>query len=188
MQKPPAERMIHVHAKNVSEVPAGVVHAFNRARGQEIAVVALKDGTLIVGRDDTVHDLRATPESMAIQAACRYQKDMGLKTPWDLGGATLYTKVRDVGPLAYAEAQWANVTNWTTVNRIAGSRAVPPTEAADAPNRDLFGSVAAKPYNQPGSAIKVIHLGSFANKAQHVWRDKLAATAHPEDILYNGIK
>ena len=187
MQKRVGQGMISVNSQKPADLPPAVAKVFADACAPT-AVVCMPDGSLIVGHDDTMHDLRATAESSAIQSACRYQKASGAKTPWDLGGATLYTPTFDIGPLAYAEAQWANVTHWQVVGPLRGQFRLVTHESQYTSNHQLFMAVAAKPYNQPGSAVTVIHVAKFDNKAQHAWQDKLAATVHPEDILYNGIK
>src|SRR5690606_35973959 len=72
-------------------------------------------GSVYPGIDDTAKHFTRTPEVKAIHAAIFDRKAQMAGQPWDLGGATLYTRTGDIGPMAYAECQWAHVTSWVHV-------------------------------------------------------------------------
>lgn len=119
----------------------------------------------------------AHPESAAIHAACTAQKQSAQATPWNLDGAVLYTDAAIIGPLTYAEAQWANIAQ--IVSTGDSSR----DEAPGIGNADLFDIIATRPYTHPRSALSLIRLEPFANRAQHEWR---ARADRGEARFYNG--
>ncbi|WP_435640522.1 hypothetical protein [Micavibrio aeruginosavorus] len=146
------------------------------------ARVVTPDGTIYDGADAraSAQTPLFTPEIQAIYTACRAQKKGGVDEPWNLRQAVLYTTAPMIGPLMYAESQWANI------GRIVQCDGPPvPAEAPDATNDALFAVVAARPYNGPQAAVHVVRVTPFANLAQHEWARLSAAgqVAH-----YNGIE
>ena len=113
-------------------------------------------------------------ETRAIQKMSQLKKDRGDSAPWDLSGSVLYTRTRSIGPVAYAECQWAHIGQWITVDD--GGDAGHP-EAPDISNHDLFRVVATRPYTHPQSALRFLRIQPFANLAQKEWR-KLAKLGH----------
>ncbi|MGZ9108977.1 MAG: hypothetical protein ACXW4B_09180 [Micavibrio sp.] len=168
MTKPEEQRLIRVER---GVPPAGI------APGQ--AAVVMPDGTAFTADDDREDDVIATAEIGAIRAACAAGKKAGAETPWDLGGAVLYAPVDVVGPLMYAESQWANI------GRIFLTGETGRSEAPGIGNAELFSTIAARPYNHETSALRIIRLQPFANLAQHEW-----ARLHREEPsrikVYNG--
>lgn len=159
MTKAPGERLIAVQSCTPDECPA----RFRAALEQGHAVIASPDGYHFVGVDARSSDVVATAEISAIRAACRAEQTSGSPTPWDLEGAVLYSPAQALGPLMYAEAQWANIGRITLLAMASAQ------EAADIGNDDFFGVVAARPYNKAGAAVQIIRLSPFENKAQHEW-------------------
>lgn len=156
---PAAQRMIPHH------------HAATLPAGHPGSAAAVEQGGRWF-RGDGAH-----PESVAIHAACIAQKEAGRAEPWNLGGATLYTDTDIIGPLTYAEAQWANI------GRIVSTGNATRTEAPGIGNADLFEIIATRPYPHPRSALSLIRLCPFANRAQHAWRGHVD---RGEAFFYNG--
>ncbi|AGH99026.1 hypothetical protein [Micavibrio aeruginosavorus] len=146
------------------------------------ARVVMPDGAAYDGADGRMAQGTPlfTPEIQAIYTACRAQKKAGVDEPWNLRRAVLYTTAPAVGPLMYAESQWANIGR---IVQCDGPVAL--TEAPDATNDALFAVVAARPYNGPGTAVHVVRVTPFANLAQHEWArlSEAGQVAH-----YNGIE
>lgn len=118
------------------------------------------------------------PESAAICIACRARKESGDDTPWDLKGAVLYTDAAEIGPLTYAEAQWANVGKIVSIGKVQRS------DAPDITNADLFEIITTRPYTHAHSALDIRRVTPFANRAQHAWRARMESGAGRS---YNGM-
>ncbi len=185
MQKSRADRMIDHQDQGVADIPQAVADIFEKS-DQAVAVIAMPDGMLIEGGDNRAHDMMATPEVSAIRNAARIQKSNGAQTPWDLGKATLYTSTKTPGPLGYAECQWANVTQWVSVDHDRADMWAT-QEAKGIENDRFFNVIAAQNYNLSGATLYVKRLEPFENKAQHTWKRKLESEADPDSLLYNGI-
>ena len=185
MQKPRGAGMISVDHKDASDIPAAVARIFEES-DKPVSVIVQSGGQIIAGYADRDSDLMATSEVSAIRSAARAQKADGVQTPWDLDGATLYTSTSDVGPLGYAECQWANVTGWVAVEHPRADDWAT-QEARGISNTAFFDVIAAKQYNDPSSRVAVKRIEPFENKAQHAWRKKLDDSDDPSDVLYNGI-
>ncbi len=168
MTKPEEERLIRIER---GSGPAGI------APGQ--AAVVMPDGTVFTADDDREDDVIATAEIGAIRAACAAGKAAGTDTPWDLRGAVLYAPVDVVGPLMYAESQWANI------GRIVLTGEAGRNEAPGVGNAALFHAVAARPYNHEASALRVMRLQPFDNRAQHEWA-RLNREEPSKIRVYNG--
>ncbi|QQG36540.1 MAG: hypothetical protein HYS17_01750 [Micavibrio aeruginosavorus] len=178
MLKPEGARLIRVDTIARDRL----THAVQEELLQHEAVVETARG-LYAGGDERDHHFTLTPEVTALRAACLHNRENGSATPWDLQRATLYTTTAQIGPLAYAEAQWANIARWV---RVAGAESFTPTEAPDISNNDLFAAVAARPYNHSHSALQVIHISPFANRGQQEWA-RLQAERPERLKTYNGI-
>ena len=159
MTKGPADRLIAVEHCALNDCPVRIRDEL--ARGH--AVVSGHDGYSFAGADARDEDIVATAEISAIRAACRAEQSSGSPTPWDLEGGVLYSPAFAVGPLMYAEAQWANIS------RIALTGQATAQEAADIGNERFFSVIAARPYNGTDAAARIIRLSPFENKAQHEW-------------------
>ena len=176
MTKAPGERLIAVEQRNLGECP----QHFREALAQGHAVIAGNDGYHFIGHDARGDDVVATAEISVIRKACRAEQASGSLTPWDLEGGVLYSPAAAVGPLMYAEAQWANIS------RIALVAQNSVQEAADIGNDAFFSVIAARPYNGAGAAAQIIRLSPFENKAQHEWARQRAED--PEATRqYNGL-
>ena len=148
------------------------------------AIVTRGDCVLGLGydqRDDKV--LFRTAECTALHAASNSLKLEGSSTPWNLGGACLYTFNQNIGPLCYTECQWAAVGQ---IICLAPREDMPHTgtelQEQDCPSCDnnaLFQHL-SDGYNAPWSMVHVVRDARFANLAQKEWARK------SERIYYNG--
>jgi tRNA(Arg) A34 adenosine deaminase TadA len=148
------------------------------------ALVVGKSGRILAfGEDERARSgLFATAECVALANASRVQRDLGMEAPWDLRGATLYTLTQDVGPLAYAEAQWYGVGRIVCVPPGARGLLLAQThESRDCRNAFLF-SALADGFNNPKSALAVFRDETHENVAQEAWFLKTDRT------MYNGTK
>ena len=188
---PAAGGTIDLVTSAAAEVPESVQAAFRDAT-RPIAVVALGDKVLAIGRDRRDEDITATPEVDALRKACRDARAAEMaKNPesarfaptWNLNRAVLYTASLDAGPLAYAESQWTNVSAIVTVRGHEGRFNPRPDEAPGINNREFFGVVALG-YNREGSALRIMHVADFPNLAQKQWRKQLEERG--DAMLYNG--
>ena len=94
-------------------------------------------------------------------------------------GHVLITTNQNIGPMARATAQWANVSAIITL-ADEGLRHLGTNEAPGISNADFMRVIQA-PYNSADSAITIVHLpDGFENKAQHAFADKVVK------IVYNG--
>lgn len=159
MTRDAAERLIAVEHRALTDCP----EPFRAALSAGKAVIASADGYHFMGQDARENDVIATAEIAAIRAACRAEQASGSPTPWDLEKGVLYSPAAAMGPLMYAEAQWANIA------RIVLTAQVTAQEAANIGNEDFFRVVAARPYNGEGAAAQIIRLSPFENKGQHEW-------------------
>ncbi len=176
MTKPEEARLIKIENIPYEQLPTAVQLRF----GETSAVVQGRAG-IFGGIDDRARHFTFTPEVTAMRAAAQAQKAKGADTPWDLQKATLYSAARQIGPLAYAEAQWANIARWV---RVSAQKEVP-GEAPGISNDDLFRAIGARPYNNQYSALRVVRVMPFDNRGQHEWA-KLQKS-NPELKNYNGV-
>lgn len=172
-QNIPGTGLIKQKFLDMQDIPEPV-RSFMRREGPCAVVVSQQDVDYATGE---------RPEISAIQKISAQKKKRGDPAPWDLGGAILYTCVRDIGPMAYAECQWSHVACWVTVSGCGGH--VERQEAPGISNHDLFRVVAARPYTHPQSALHFLHIRPFANLAQQEWQ-KLSKLGKVQS--YNGIK
>lgn len=170
-QKIPGTGLVHQRVVKLMEMPT-MLRTKMVDVAAPIALIATKDRVL-VGTGDS-------PEISAIHFASAMQKRAGIEAPWNLRGATLYSLTPDIGPMAYAECQWANVAHWVTVDHPDG-KLFATHESPGISNGDLFRIIATRPYTNPASALNFLHLTPFANLAQHEWRNR------PDLQRYNGI-
>ena len=179
MLKPAAERLIKIESLPIDRLPQAVQESLIYAP----AVVLADDVGLSPGQDERAAHFTFIPEVTALRGACALRKAKGASDPWDLRKATLYTTTTQIGPLAYAEAQWANVARWV---QVSGDSTRTPTEAPQINNDALFHAVAVRPYNNQHSALRVVRIEPFANLGQHEWAK--IQTEDPERLkTYNGV-
>lgn len=170
MTKPEGSRLIAIETMTPEQLPDDV-------RNLLPAAIVMSGEGLISGHDERTTHFTFTPEVTAIRAACHVRKKCGADEPWDLKRTTLYSTSTEIGPLAYAEAQWANIARWVRV--VSHHQAAPEAPAIN--NDALFRVIAARPYNQKISALHMIQVTPFDNKAQHEW------TKNPHLKNYNGV-
>lgn len=179
MLKAPSARLIKIESVSMDRLPQAVQENLAYAP----AVVQTDDVGLSNGRDERDVHFTFTPEITALRGACAVRRAKGAADPWDLHKATLYTTTAQIGPLAYAEAQWANVARFVLVT---GDVTNVPDEAPQINNDDLFQAVAMRPYNNERSALQIVHIEPFDNLGQHEWAKLLAE--NPERLkTYNGV-
>lgn len=167
-----------------ADLPSGVRAAFEDADDRPLALVTSPDGNEILAtgtaeRDsepDGVHRYDKTALLAALHQASERKRQAGVFESWDLNGAQLITNVRDVGPLAYAETLWCNLSNITIVQDTASEAVdLAAREDPQQPNRDLFKAVAAE-YNSAETPVRTRFLGNpdDANAAHRYWAAHVA--------------
>jgi hypothetical protein len=171
MQERIGQGAIRLHSAPSPKMSADLAAVFAGAT-EPVAAVELADGTVIAGHEDKEHGAGITAESDAIHKAWQYMADHGAENPHDLGGAKLYTPTFIPGPVAYAEAGESGIADWVIAGPLPNQRKLVTQEAPDISNHLLFDLVAARPYNQPGSAVTVMPLTPFVSKALAVWKQK----------------
>lgn len=176
MTKPEGVRLIRIENIPYEQLPAGV-----QLRFEETSAVVQTSAGIFGGTDERARHFALTPEVTAMRAAAQAQKAKGATEPWDLQKATLYSAATQIGPLSYAEAQWANIARWV---RVSAQKDVSP-EAPGISNDDLFRAIAARPYNNQYSALRVVRVAPFDNRGQHEWA-KLQQS-NPDLKNYNGV-
>lgn len=177
MLKEEDKRLINIETLTFKKLPDDV-----RGCLQSNAAVVHTDNVLFSGNDERYIHFTFVPEVTALRAACHARKYKGADEPWDLKRATLYTTAAQIGPLAYAEAQWANVARWV---RVTGREIDVPSEAPAISNDALFHAVALRPYNNQHSALQVIRIEPFANLGQREWAKLQIENPHLKN--YNGV-
>lgn len=173
--------LIRTRCASLNDAPTEVRDIMRNNALIEAALV--KEGEILgVGYDQrTPHNLYETAECVAIHAASRALREAGSQTPWNLRGATLYTTNADIGPLSYAEGQWAGITDVVLLKEAACLRAQN-TKALDCPDctNPVFFQKIAQGYNTPWSAIHVLCDPRFPNLGQQAW------AAQTTRVCYNG--
>ncbi len=169
-------RLIAIENSDLQTLPASLQERLQQGH----ALVQMGD-VLFTGTDQRDQHFTHTAEVSALRAAALRQKQQGHATPWDLQRATLYTPAAQIGPLAYAEAQWANIA------RIIKLKPARPTagEAPGVSNEALFRAIATRPYNNPHSVLRVVRVRPFANLGQHEWAT--LQQNNPDLKNYNGV-
>ncbi|HOO50912.1 MAG TPA: hypothetical protein PLK94_06450 [Alphaproteobacteria bacterium] len=164
------------------DTPDSVLSLLKQAGDQPFAVVVAKDGSIMSYATDT-RDLANDGQNLtektaivsALYGAAAKLREGGTFESWNLEGATLYTNIRDIGPKAYAESLWYNLSSIQVVaestSDLIDSLA---EEAPGIPNRDLFGKVAAD-YDSAASPIQVTFMGDpdEASAAHLLWKARL---------------
>lgn len=149
-------------------LPEEVKRYFEDNVGKPAAIIVSADGAVVLSQqtDNRVSGGINQPEQTAIISAIQAASlDKRAKTgtgmgAWDLGGATIYTNITDIGPLAYAETLWSNIASVKLVPSYGGdtinllAREVPGID-----NVSLFKAVAAD-YNTDQSPLQVLHMPS----------------------------
>lgn len=176
------EGLIKVTPKGSDELNDAVRILFRGSPDPVSAVV--RDGHILSISGDLRNEEApfASADYTAIQMACHDQKNQNVTQPWNLREATLYTSSLEVGPLAYTECQWANITR---IIPVKDARCRAANDARNISNEALGQVVGTVSYNHPKSAVVMVHLEGFANKAQHGWRERMEKLGN--SILYNGI-
>ncbi len=176
MTKPENARLIRIENIPYEQLPT----AIQTRLSQTGAVVQSQEG-LFAGKDEREKHFTLTPEVTAMRAAAQALKTKGAAEPWDLKQATLYSASMQIGPLSYAEAQWANIARWVRVS----AQKEAPSEAPGIDNNDLFRAIGARPYNNQHSTLRVVRITPFDNLGQHEWA-KLQQD-NPDLKNYNGV-
>ena len=168
-----------VDAGDVSDEIQGL---FEKAVGTPIAVVVRADGSVLsVGREgrDYEGDAINAPERSAIVSAL-YEAAAGLRAQgrfeaWDLEGACLYTNISSIGPVAYSESLWYNLSGIRVVGEFV-SEAVNESaqELPGMGNAELFAQVAGE-YDSESMPLRVSFGGDpeRASVAHLLWKAKM---------------
>ena len=152
---------------------------FETAGHHPVAVVVGKDGrSLAYGidlRDPEWADGINLPENTAIvsalHAAAQELRKQGVFESWNLDGARIVTNITDIGPQAYAETLWYNLSGVDVVAEYGGDVVdMLAQEVPGVPNREIF-KKAAQDYNVEGASIGVQFRGdpAEASIAHQYW-------------------
>ncbi len=175
---------IAVDHANSSDLPEGVDSILRRAGSQPVAIIVRTDGSILssaVDQRSLGGDAMNRPEKTALvgalyQAAANLREDEGKFESWDLEGARLFTNVRDIGPMAYSESLWYNLSGISVVDEYTDAAVdCVAQELPGTGNAELFKQVAAD-YDDPASPLKVIFHGDpeEASVAHLLWKAKMA--------------
>jgi hypothetical protein len=178
MQERIGQGAIKLHSEPSPPMGSALSAVFSGAT-KPVAAVLLADGTVIAGHEDKNNGIGVTAESDAIHKAWQHMADSGASNPHDLSSAKLYTPTFIPGPIAYAEAEESGIADWVVTGPLPNQRKLMTQEAPDISNHLLFDLVAARPYNQPGSAVTVMPLTPFAGKALALWQQKHQSAPAP---------
>ncbi len=183
LARPVTDRAIPVERTSPHDLPDFPGVSLRRARGPVAAVIGAT--VRLIGRDQRRRDWVQTPELSVLRGASAALMAAGVDRPWDLQRATLITTAAALGPLAYAECQWANIGR---ILLLPGTSRRAHEEAPDLPG-PLYRAIVDRPYNGPAAAIRVIAVAGFANRAQHLWAERQAALSDAARARrqYNGL-
>ncbi|HCQ71374.1 MAG: hypothetical protein CL570_07905 [Alphaproteobacteria bacterium] len=170
---------------NTPETPAIVKDLFDCYGSTPFAVITEPNGNLITQSADTrsitqsIDEPEKTAIVSALYKAAAHNKAQNKDQPWNLQGAKLYTNITDIGPLAYTESLWYNLSEINLLpdysSEVINEQA---QELSGTTNTDLFLQVTAE-YNVTGSPLTVIFNGNEeqASIAHLLWRAKTAREA-----------
>jgi len=156
---------------------------FQNAGTQPVAVIERKDGSILsyaFDERDQQNDSINYPEKTAIisalcKAAKTLRKDEDKRESWDLEAARLLTNIREIGPMAYAESLWYNLSGISIIANYTDD--VIDDMAQEKPgtsNRNLFKQVAAE-YNNSICPLTVTFNGNLKepSAAHLIWKAKM---------------
>jgi len=173
---------IPVDPVSVANAPKEIIDLLKQAQDQPVAVVVRTDGSILsIGYDDrdAVNDAINAPERTAIVSAlykaAAELRDEGRFEAWDLDGACLYTNITEIGPMAYSESLWYNLSGIKVVNDFASTMVNESAqELPGMTNAELFTQVAGE-YGAPSSPLRVSFGGDpdQASVAHLLWKAKM---------------
>ena len=174
-----------VNAVQDGDVPGPVFDFMRIAGEQPIAVIVHPDGRILSqawDNRDAANDGINLPEKTAIvsaieKASITLRESADKFESWDLEGATVYTNISEIGPMAYAGLLWSNLAGVKVVESMATdlvneiAREVPEMD-----NRTLFKQVAAD-YDSSTSPLSVVFNGdpNEASAAHLLWKARMQA-------------
>jgi len=173
---------IPVDRVDAGDVSGEIQELLEQAGETPVAVVVRADGSVLSigheGRDDE-HDAINTPERSAIVSAL-YEAAAKLRAQgrfeaWDLDGACVYTNISAIGPMAYSESLWYNLSGIRVVREFE-SDAID-ERAREMPcvsNAELFAQVAGE-YDSESMPLRVTFGGDAeeASVAHLLWKAKM---------------
>ena len=166
-----------------SKLSAEVKAIFDQAMDQPVAVLVRADGSVLCHATDLRErnqDQINQPERTAIvgalyKAASKLRQEEDKFEAWNLEGAWLYTNIRAIGPMAYSESLWYNLSGIKVV-RDYTSPAIDKLaqELPGMKNSELFLQVAAE-YGSESSPLNVAYFGdpTEPSVAQMLWKAKM---------------
>lgn len=116
----------------------------------------------------------------ALQNAALVQRSKGVFESWDLNGAVLQTNIRDIGPAAYAETLWYNLSGIEVIENLNTPEIdAQATEITGMSNAKAWELVAAE-YNVSGAPINVAFATELSNQtaARSLSVDGASSVAH----------
>lgn len=173
---------------NEDEVSAEVLEMFQEQDVRPMAVIVRQDGSILSSSVDlrmATEKVNLTEKTAIIRAlhnAAKFQREQeGKFESWNLEGATLYTNIKEIGPMAYAESLWYNLSGIKVVGHLTDPQIERMAEEVPGINNiDLFRQVAAD-YDSDVSPLSVVFNGNpeEASAAHLLWQAKM----HREGIL-----
>ncbi len=164
------------------DVPEAV-SSFLKNAGQIPAAIIMSDVETVLGSAVDTRDSGSAinePENTAIVRAlynaASSLRDNGKFDSWNLGGARLYSNIRNIGPVAYSESLWYNLSEIYVVEQYATDRVDElAEELSGISNRQLFKKVVAD-YDNDCCSLNVVFTGNpeQPNVAHLLWKAKLA--------------
>jgi len=172
-----------VNEVSVEGIPDTISQLLQRADNHPMAVILTAEGRILShGFDERnlVTDGVNMPENTAIVSAlyeaARIKREVhGEFESWNLQGAKLYTNIRDIGPMAYSESLWCNLSEINVVHEFTSDLTDEMAqEVPNVPNRELFSQVAAE-YNTAQSPLNVKFNGNVdeASAAHLLWKARM---------------
>ena len=161
--------------------PEKVIKLFKKAKNKPFAVIVSTDGHILSFGEDQrniKYDKINHPEKTAIVNALQNASTQLKKSKldcWNLEKATLFTNIHTLGPMAYSESLWYNLSAIKVIadykNNEIESLA---QEIPHINNMELFKQVAVD-YNHQDCPLQVVwnHNSKQANVAHLLWKAKI---------------
>lgn len=162
------------------DIPKNVKDIFDANKDMPVAILVKQDGTILSwdAQSQPIQGDLNHPEKTAIisalhKAAQNLRNGEDKFESWNLEKAILYTNIKEIGPAAYAESLWYNLSSmqiaepYTTKNIDCQAQELPGLS-----NRELFKLVVVD-YDDPNSPLSVTFAGDpeVSSVAHLFWGD-----------------
>lgn len=167
----------------LTSLPNNIAELFYEFGDTPAAIVVQSDNRILSAcrdtRDHMVSGINIADNTCMVSAlheASTKARKKGKFSSWNMEGAILYTNISDIGPLAYSESLWYNLSEIRVVQEFTSNNIdIKAQELPGTTNRELFKQVCEE-YNTPLSPIKVCHLGDphLPSPAHLLWKARLS--------------